>query len=275
MRLSGLFIYPVKSLRGCAVSAANVDALGLAGDRRFLIVDAGGRFLTQRTLPRMALIATELAPDGLVLSCPGHGRLLVQPVTPGTATRRVSIWRSEGLLANDCGDEAADWLAEVLQTECRLVAIGEQFRRPVLKPAARPGDLLHFADACPFLLVSEASLDDLNDRLIARGEEAVPMDRFRPNLVVTGCSAFAEDGWTRFTIGPIAFRSAGPCVRCVVATTDQQTATRGPEPLRTLATYRRAPDDPAGVIFGQNLIHETTSGPLRVGDQIVPTTHMP
>lgn len=269
MHLSGLYIHPVKSLRACAVASAEVDALGLAGDRRFMVVDESGRFLTQRSLPRMALVATALTADTLTLSADRGGSIAVQRSPAPSAPRRtVSIWQSGDLHAEDCGDPAAAWLSDFLATRCRLVRIGAGFRRPVLKPAARPGDIVGFADAYPFLVISEASLADLNDRLVARGEEPLPMDRFRPNLVVSGCAAFAEDGWQRFRIGGVIFRAGGPCARCVVTTTDQLTAERAHEPLRTLAAYRRDSVDPTDVNFGQNLIHETMSGTLQVGDKV-------
>jgi uncharacterized protein YcbX len=179
------------------------------------------------------------------------------------------VWRSEGLLAEDCGDSPAQWLTDFLSIKCRLVRVGEKFRRPILRPdVAGPGDLVNFADAFPFLVISEASLADLNDRLVANGAGRLPMNRFRPNLVVAGCDAYAEDTWTRFRIGPVVFRTGGPCARCVVTTTDQETAERGKEPLRTLAAYRRDVSDPTDVNFGQNALHETKSGILRVGDAV-------
>jgi uncharacterized protein YcbX len=271
IQLTGLYIYPVKGLRGCAVTSAEVDALGLVGDRRFLVVDENGRFLSQRTLPRMALVTTALTADQLWLSAADHGRIEVaRHPAPSAPRRRVSVWKSEGLLAEDCGDAAATWLGDFLKIKCRLVRIGADFYRPSLKPAARPGDLVTFADSCPFLIISEASLADLNDRLISQGEDAVPMNRFRPNLVVSGCAAFAEDTWPRFRIGHVTFRAAGRCSRCVVTTTDQETAARGVEPLATLATYRRDPDDPTDVDFGQNLINETKSGTMKIGQEVVP-----
>jgi uncharacterized protein YcbX len=285
MHLSGLFIYPVKSLRGIAVASAGVDALGLVGDRRFLIVDEAGQFLTQRTLPRMALISTELGAHTLLLRQPAGDALSI-PLEAETSAelRSVWIWRSKNLQAEDCGPEAAAWLSSFLRVGCRLVRIGRDFHRPVLqKPAYFPAppdapkiegrivtsDVFHFADGYPFLAISEASLADLNDRLAERGEDAVPMDRFRPNVVIAGCAAFAEDTWPRLRIGEIAFRAAGPCGRCIVTTTDQLTAERGKEPLRTLATYRRSALDPSDVDFGQNLVHETKSGALRIGDVVV------
>jgi uncharacterized protein YcbX len=149
------------------------------------------------------------------------------------------------------------------------VRIGKQFRRPVLNPKrALPDDVVSFADGYPFLITSEASLADLNDRLLGSGEETIPMNRFRPNLVISGCPAFAEDMWPRLKIGAVVFRAGGPCGRCIVTTTDQLTAERGKEPLRTLASYRRDATDPADVNFGQNLIHETKSGTLRIDDAV-------
>jgi uncharacterized protein YcbX len=269
VQVSGLFIYPVKSLRGHAVTAAELDALGFAGDRRFLIVDPGGRFLTQRTVPRMAQIDTRLGSETLTLSADGAGRVTVPRASnPHAPMRSVTVWKSEGLVAEDCGNESAAWLGSFLGFECRLVRIGEKFSRPVLKSGARPGDVFTFADACPFLAIGEASLADLNDRIAVNGGEPVPIGRFRPNIVVTGCDAFAEDAWARVRIGEIDLRSAGQSTRCIITTTDQFTGARGKEPLRTLARFRRDKDDPTDVNFGVNLIHETKHGTLRVGDAV-------
>lgn len=265
MQVTGVFLYPVKSLRGFAVTSAQIDELGFVGDRRFLLVDANNQFLTQRTLPRMALIETALTATDLVLRAPHGGSCAVPlraPTPPEILT--IRIWKSEGLLAEDCGVEVAVWLSDFLRHPCRLVRIGEKFHRPVLKARAQPGDVVNFADACPFMILSEASLHDLNDRMAA----PLPVDRFRPSFLVDGCEPFAEDTWTRFRIGSVNFRSAGPCVRCMITTTNQQTAERGKEPLRTLATYRREPPDSTDVKFGKNIIHETKSGTLRVGDTV-------
>lgn len=273
-RLTGLFVHPVKSLRGCAVTEAEVDALGLVGDRRFLVVDPEGRFLTQRTLPRMALITPALTPDALRLAAPGMGPLRVDRAPDPAAPRvAVTVWSSAGLRAEDCGPAAAEWLGTFLRTPCRLVRIGPEFDRPVCRvPAGWSGAAaaqVGFADAFPFLLVSEASRADLNDRLVAQGGEPLGWDRFRPNLVIEGCPAFAEDTWPRLCIGEIEFLAAGPCARCAVTTTDQETGERGVEPLRTLAGYRRDPRKPEDVNFGQNLVHRTTRGRLRIGDAVV------
>lgn len=269
MRLTGLFIYPVKALRGLTVTEAAVDALGLVGDRRFLIVNEHGQFLTQRLLPRMALVETALDDTTLTLRAAGAGEIRVgRAPDPAAPRRSVCVWSSEGLQTEDCGDAPAAWLGDFLGLHCRLVRIGADFNRPVKPGKARPGDVVSFADSHPFLLISEASLADLNDRMIARDEPALPMNRFRPNLVVDGCPAFAEDGWKTLRIGAVAFRAAGPCARCVVTATNQLTAERHKEPLRTLATYRRDPQEPASVNFGQNLIHETKAGRLHLGDAV-------
>jgi uncharacterized protein YcbX len=270
VHLSALFIHPVKSLRGCAVEKISIDRRGIAGDRRFLVVDHSGRFLTQRTLPRMALITTLLDDQELTLQADGHGMTRIPRVSqPGAPRVEVSVWSSEGLVAEDCGPDAAGWLSNFLATPCRLVRAGDDFRRAVRKtPAGLERAEVGFADAFPGLLLTEASLADLNDRLLERDEEPVPMDRFRPNLVVAGAAPYAEDTWTRVRIGPVVFRCAGPCARCIVTTTDQATAERGPEPLRTLAGYRRDAQKPEDVNFGQNVVPEGEAGVIRVGDPV-------
>jgi uncharacterized protein len=271
-RVTGLFLYPVKSLRGHAVPAADFDALGFEGDRRFLIIDDNGRFLTQRTVPRMALVDARLSAGTLLLSAEGAGGVSVSATSDSSGPlRMVSVWKSEGLKAEDCGVAASAWLTDFLRLPCHLVRIGKDFIRPVLKSAAQPGDLVSFADAEPFLMISEASLAHLNDRIQENQGDPVPMNRFRPNLVVDGCAPFAEDTWARVRIGGSIFRNGGLCARCVVTTTDQLTGERtGKEPLKTLAIFRRDPIDPSDVNFGVNLIHETKSGTIRLGDPVTP-----
>ena len=270
MQLAGIFLYPVKSLGGFAVEAAAIDELGLAGDRRFMVVEPSGQFLTQRALPRMALIATALTGEFLTLRAGGAGTVRVaRAPDPSAPLLPVGVWKDAGLQAEDCGEDAARWLGEFLGRPCRLVRIGAAFVRPIPGrklpgPAAAPR-FVSFADAFPFLVIGEATLGELNGRLAAQGEPAVPMDRFRPNLVVRGGAPYAEDGWERLRIGGVAFRGAEPCARCVITTTDQATAERGPEPLRTLATYRRDAREPSKVNFGRNFVHETSPALLRVG----------
>jgi uncharacterized protein YcbX len=266
VQVSGLFIYPVKSCRGLTLASAETDAHGFIGDRRFLVVTPDGQFLTQRQIPRLATIETGLTATGLTLASPNHGQVTV-PLAANTGTRRVMVWR-DTVEADDCGDEPAEWLTQLLGESLRLVHMGAKFHRPVKPEKARPGDVVSFADGYPFLILSEASLADLNDRIHAAGATPVPMNRFRPNIVVSGSDAFAEDAWTSLRIGDLVFRNAGPCARCVITTTDQITAARGKEPLKTLATYRRDAKDPTDVNFGINLIHETKQGTVRVGDHV-------
>ena len=250
------------------MTSAEVDALGLVGDRRFLITDPTGKFLTQRSHPQMALIGAALTPSTLTLTFRERTSLDVPRASdPAARSLAVEVWSSTGLQAEDCGDEAAAWLTAILTTPVRLARIGSAFYRPVKPSKALPGDLVNFADGYPLLIAGTASLADLNDRLIAQGESPVPMDRFRPNLVVQGAAPFAEDRWPRVRVGTVVLRAAGDCVRCPVVTTDQETAERGPEPLRTLARYRRQAEG-QGVIFGQNLINESKSGIIRVGDVV-------
>jgi len=269
MHVSGLYIYPVKSCRGLACDVIRLDDLGFEHDRRFLVVDREGQFLTQRGLPQMARIATQLTSADLILSAPGAGRVSVRltPASAETGTpRRVSavVWR-DGVEADDCGEESAEWLSAFLGQPARLVRIGNAYRRPVRKS---PSDSVAFNDAYPLLAISQSSLDHLNAKL----DTPVPMNRFRPNLVIAGApTPHAEDAWPRVRIGlEVVLRAGGPCGRCVVTTTDQFTGERGVEPLRTLATYRRRAGDPANVDFGQNLIHESKTGTLRIGDPVTP-----
>lgn len=263
--LASLHIHPIKSCRGHAVEEAWLDRFGLIGDRRFLVVDERGQFLTQRAVPRLALIEPRLDGATLTLAAPGADRLTVSASATADAPRLDAvIWR-DTVRAADLGGLAAEWLSAFLGRPARLVAMPPEFSRPIRKSTALPGDEAAFSDAYPLLVVSEASLADLNDRL-GPAAAGLPMDRFRPNLVVRDCPAFAEDAWRRIRIGDVVLRAAGPCARCIVTTTNQQTLERGKEPLRTLAQYRRSAE--GDVNFGQNYIHETKTGVLRVGAPI-------
>lgn len=269
MFVSALSIYPVKGCRGLSLRSANVDTLGLVGDRRFMFVSEEGNQLTQREAPRLALIDTDLSEDRLRLSSGGFGTLEVPLIQPDAPLRTVAIWSTHGLRAEDCGEESHRWISDFLGTKSRLVRIGAAFRREVKNTTGPAADLVTFADAYPLLVLSEASLADLNARLEEHGEPALPMNRFRPNLVIAGCDAYEEDTWTRIKVGSVRFRTGGPCARCIVTTTDQFTGERGKEPLRTLASYRRDPVQPSNVNFGQNLINEDKSGLIAVGNPIV------
>ena len=224
-----------------------------------MIVDGHDEFVTQREYPRLALITPQLEAGTLLLTTP-KGQAVSVPTT-GVAgpTRRVRVWR-DWCEAVDQGDIAARFFSDWLEESVRLVKMADSFERRVDPHHARTPALTGFSDGYPLLLVSEASLNDLNTRL----DTPLPMNRFRPNLVVTGCNPHAEDGWQQVTINSITFDIAKPCERCTVTTTDQVTGERGVEPLRTLATYRRVGTK---VYFGQNIIHRTT-GTIAVGEPV-------
>ena len=258
LTLSAIYRYPVKSLRGECFDEFVADRRGLLHDRHWMVVDAAGRFLTQRQQSRMALIDTHVDAAGhLHLAATGMPPLTIAASAGGRS--EVVVW-SDRVSADGVGADADAWLSEFLGCDCRLVVQPDDVRRSVDPAYARQDDEVGFADGFPFLLISKASLDGLNARLA----EAVPMLRFRPNLVVTGCDAHAEDGWRRIRIGDMSFRVAKPCSRCVIPTVDIETGERGAEPMRTLLSYRRRDNK---VFFGQNLIHDGP-GRLRVGMRV-------
>lgn len=265
-RVSRLRIYPVKSCRGYDVESAQLDAMGLVGDRRFQVIDAHGKPFTQRSHPALARVTARRQGGSLLLQADGVGEVQV-PLTPRDDAARVTteVWSSTGLQATATIPAADAFFSSVLATRARLAHAGSAFDRPVASfPDARVG----FADGYPLLVISEASLADLNDRLAVQNEDAVAMEQFRPNLVVDGCSPYAEDGWPHLTIAGARFQSAGPCERCVMTTLDPTTGEKlGVEPLRTLASYRRTGSD-TGVHFGQNLVNLSQSGTLTVGDNV-------
>ncbi|MCX4572758.1 MOSC domain-containing protein [Streptomyces sp. NBC_01571] len=266
--LHSIHVHPVKSFRGQSPRDALVEPWGLAGDRRWALIDDGGKVVTQRQQPRLARAAAELVPGGVRLSAPDRAPLSVPVPEPKAADRATLDLFGDKVEAVLAGPAAHVWCSEYLGSETRLVHLDDPAtRRPVDPEYGRPGETVSFADGYPLLLTTLASLDALNS-LIAQGDHAhegpLPMDRFRPNVVVSGTTAWSEDAWTRVTIGEVAFRVAKMCGRCVVTTTDQDTAERGREPLRTLGRHRRFG---SRLIFGQNLVPEST-GIVRVGDPV-------
>ena len=281
MKLSTLACYPVKSLRGIALSRAELTERGLAFDRRWMLVDDDGRFVTQREIPALATIGVELSSDTLRLVHDRMAPLVLSLDELEAAVRRVRVWQSE-CQALDEGDGAANWLAEALakslpepQREAgrlRLVRLPHEQRRWVetefLPPAERGVVHTAFADGYPLLIASEASLAALNQRLEAKGEAPVPMERFRPNLVVSGGDPFAERDWASL-VGPgyrLGLRK--PCKRCKIITLDQRSgeAPSAKEPLKTLVEMDTQPGW-KGAFFGQNAVVEQGVGAiLRVGD---------
>jgi uncharacterized protein len=259
--VTALHLHPVKGLRGHPVPAADVERCGFAGDRRWMVIDRDGRFLSQRGFPAMARLTAKMRTNCLHLSVSSTDAIEI-PIPDRDAPQiTVSVWRST-LRASDAGWMAAAWLSNALDTPCRLVYLADSAARPVDPAYGTSVDRVSFADGFPVLLAAEASLDDLNTRL----EQPIPMRRFRPNMVIGGPEPWAEDHWRRIRIGGVVFRRPKPCSRCAVTTVDQQTGKRPDprEPLRTLALFRRTRD---GVMFGQNMIPETF-GRVAVGDTV-------
>jgi uncharacterized protein YcbX len=245
-RLEEIWVYPVKGAAGISVREWPLDELGLAHDRRWMVVDADGHFRSQRTDPALCRVAPAIVGDALRLDAPGMPSLaLPLEGSADSATREVRIW-SDDVLAR-ASREGSEWFRDLLQGPCTLVHLPTLAAR-ACDPRIARGSRVGFADAFPLLLVSLESLADLNSRL----ERPVPMNRFRPNLVVRAGSSYAEDEWTEFRVDGLEFRAVKPCVRCVVVTVDQSTGEAGSEPLRTLSTYRRSE---SGVTFGQNVVH--------------------
>lgn len=253
--ITQIWIYPVKALAGARLPRARVDDRGLEGDRRFMVVDAEGRFLTQRRHPRMACVRARL--DGPTLRLEHASGALDVPREVEGPAREVRVW-DDRVSAIDAGDEAAAWISEAVGAHARLVRMPEATRRPADPRRARPGDLVSFADGFPFLLVSESSLE----ALVARLEAPIDVRRFRPNLVVRGAPAWDEDTWRELETGDLRFLVRKPCGRCVVVNVDPDRGTAGAEPLATLATLRTQSN---AVVFGQNLVHDG-AGELREGD---------
>jgi uncharacterized protein YcbX len=262
-----LHVYPVKSCRGIERSQAVVTDAGLEHDREWMVVTEDGRFLTQREEPRLALIETDVDDARLRLSAAGHDAVEV-PLERGGEPREVVVWRHH-CVAHDQGEESARWLSGFLGRPLRLVRFDPQHRRLSDREftGATPG-YSRFADAYAFLVLSLASLADLNARLPA----PLPMNRFRPNVVIDGVEAYGEDAIRELHAGPLTLRLVKACTRCTIPTTDQATAERHPaEPLRTLRRYRWD-ERLRGVTFGQNaIVVEGAGARLRVGEELTAT----
>ena len=262
--LSGLYVYPIKSCAGISLQSAELSATGLRHDRRWMLVDETGEFMSQRAHPRMALISVRLSAEHVTVAAPGMPDLEIPLESDDENLIDVRVFgdTNRGALV---GGEAESWFGKFLEFPCRLVRKPDGDLRLVDSSLAQSGDQVGFADGFAFLLISQASLEDLNSRL----EEPLPMNRFRPNFVLEGCGSYAEDGWGRLRIGSVPFRVAEACPRCAITTVDQKTGVRGKEPLRTLATYRKSEGE---VYFGRNLIHDAL-GTVSVGDPVQTTPH--
>ncbi|NOT10536.1 MAG: MOSC domain-containing protein [Methylococcaceae bacterium] len=255
-QLSGIFIYPVKSLAGIPVTHWNVMATGLQYDRKWMLVDGSGQFLSQRALPKMALIKTALTEHHLTVSAPNKPDLSISLNAANGPAIKSIIWHDQ-CVASHVSLEADAWFSNFLGQNCRLVYQPETAIRQVDPQFAHPSDQTAFSDGFPFLVISENSLVSLN----AAMQLNLTMARFRPNLIISGCPAYAEDSWREISIGAIDFRLPKPCSRCIVPTIDPDTAETGKEPLATLNKLRKWQNK---VYFGQNALHDQC-GILTVG----------
>jgi uncharacterized protein YcbX len=268
LHLSELRRYPVKSCRGQQLETAVVEPWGLAGDRRWMLVDDTGETVTAREHAQMLLVRPRLRADGgLEASAPDQDDLVVPPTTDGRVVE-VTVFHRTPFGATEAGHEADAWFSKMLGESVRLVHADDPNRRQANPEFAGPGVPMHFGDAYPLLVTTEASLAALNE-LIAAGPQAdegpLPMVRFRPNLVVAGGLPWAEDGWRRIRVGEAEFRVVKGCDRCAIPTTDDETAVRRKEPTYTLAQHRRWD---GAVWFGMNLVPATPGATLHVGDEV-------
>jgi uncharacterized protein YcbX len=264
LHVSELYIYPIKSLPGIAVTQAQVTKTGFEHDRRWMLVDENNLFISQREAPHMTQLLVAIENDGLKITHKINGASFLVPFflppSGGQGGRTAVVVWDDTCEAEFVSDEADEWFSKMLGFKCRLVYMPDDTKRIVDQRYA-PGDAItSFSDAYPFLIIGHASLDDLNSRLA----DPLPMDRFRPNIVFTGGRPFEEDLIGNFTIGNINFQGVKLCARCPITTINQQDASRGKEPLKTLASYRRKDNK---VLFGQNLIHHG-DGIIKVGDDL-------
>ncbi len=260
-QLSEIFIYPIKSLGGISVREADVTDRGLKYDRRWMLIDSSGMFLTQRTHPQMALIKVDVSKDTLFFRNIKNTDQFSVGINETTGKKiNSTVWddQVELLQVNTIADE---WFSQNLNTRCKLVFMPEETKRLVDKSYAHNDEITSLSDGYPSLIIGQSSLDDLNSKLVKK----IPMNRFRPNLVFTGGTPFEEDTMNKFFISGITFYGLKPCGRCVVTTIDQNTAQKSEEPLKTLASYRTFGNK---VNFGMNLLHEG-SGMLKIDDEII------
>lgn len=265
IHLSEIYIYPIKGLAGIQVPDARVQMRGLQYDRRWMLVNEAGRFVSQREFAQMALIGTRIAPPYLeVFDRQNPTSVLQVPLEPDLSLCRevpVEVWGTH-FNAYALDSDASAWFSSILEQNLRLVYMPENGQRITNPDYAPEGQRVSFADGYPYLLIGQASLDDLNERL----ENALPINRFRPNFVCTGSRPFEEDKWADFSIGQIQFRGVKPCARCNVTTIDQDTAEQAAEPIKTLATYRLINKK---ILFGLNVIWMSGTGDsVKVGDVI-------
>jgi hypothetical protein len=261
--LTYLATYPIKSCYRVETHSADVEPWGLAGDRRWLIVDDNVKVITQRDWPALGRIQPKPGPHGLLLRAPGMADLMVP--FPDSSPINVEHFHHQWFAAVPAGDRADQWISARLGRTARLVYLADPTQRPIEPGYGLPDDRVSLADSYLLLLTSTASLDAVNEWLVEGGDEPVTMTRFRPNVVVSGSPAWAEDDWIgrRITIGGVSFRIPQACVRCVFTTIDPETGEKGRQPLSVLGRHRRFA---SGLLFGVNLIPDT-QGKIAVGDE--------
>ena len=256
------FIYPVKSLAGIACDSLVLTDRGARGDRRWMLVDNGGRFISQREWPKLCLMRMLMADDGFEIVAPNGESLLVPFAIESGTTREVSIW-SDIASAIESPLQINQFFSRALDMSCSLVYMPEDSHRYVDSTYAGDGHLTSFSDAFPLLLIGSSSLLELNRRLKMAGQLEIGWDRFRPNIVVATDEPHVEDSWAEFLMGDVEANGVKLCSRCVMTTVDQTTGLAGKEPLKTLAQYRSMKNK---IMFGQNVIAQ--QGTIRVGDTV-------
>jgi uncharacterized protein len=260
--VSDIYIYPIKSLGGFRVTEAIVTEKGFQYDRRWMLVDKEGKFMTQRQLSTMALLQTAITTDGIYVYHKQHPEknIAIPFLLESASIKKVKVW--DDICEAWYYDTTAinSWFSEILETECELVYMPDDTKRMVDKDYARNNEITSFSDGYPFLIIGQSSLDELNSKLA----EPLVINRFRPNIVFTSGEPHEEDNWKHITINAIDFYGIKTCARCVVTTIDQQTAVAGKEPLKTLAAYRSVNNK---IKFGMNLLHKGT-GVVKVGETI-------
>jgi uncharacterized protein YcbX len=256
--VSAIFYYPLKSARGISLEHARLDDRGIRGDRRWMLVDPDGRAVSQREAARLSLVQPGFTAEGMVVEAPGMEQVVIPRRSDGEG-RRVTLW-DDLCTASDMGDGPADWFSTYLGRAVRMVFMPADSRRRIDPAWDSRGRITSFTDGFPLLFTNQSSLDDLNSRL----SEPVPMNRFRPSVVISGAGPWAEDWWSMVRISGVEYDVGKPCERCVMTTIDQDTAESGHEPLRTLATFRRVDGKTR---FGRNVMHRD-AGALRVGDRV-------
>jgi uncharacterized protein YcbX len=259
LQISELYIYPIKSLAGIAVKKATVTATGFEHDRRWMLVDENNRFISQREVPQLALMQVTIEQDGLRVAHKIKGDSIAIPFKSAGSAVAVTIW-DDTCAGEYVSKEIDEWFTAILDINCRLVYMPDTSKRLVDQRYAPGNAITSFSDAYPFLIIGQASLDDLNSRL----DEALPMNRFRPNIVFNGGKPYEEDLIGHFKIGDVNFYGVKLCDRCVMTTIDQNSLAKAKEPLKTLAEYRRKNNK---ILFGQNLVHDG-DGMIAIGDQL-------